>query len=104
MWTSERYGKAKQGGGLALFYSDSLMAHEWKPSVKEEQKYIERERQWLLIDGDGSKKIAFLNCYIACQSFTSDNFIEWNEDLFHLLTQEATYLRNEGFMILNGGF
>ena len=79
------------------------MAHEWKPSVKDEQKYIEKERQWLLIHGEGSEKIAFLNCYIACQSFTSEDFIEWNEDLFQLLTQEASYLMKEGFMLLAMG-
>ena len=79
------------------------MAHERKPSVKDEQKYIEKERQWLLIHGEGSEKIAFLNCYIACQSFTSEDFIEWNEDLFQLLTQEASYLMKEGFMLLAMG-
>ena len=86
-----------------MFYRDTLMAHEWNPTVCEEYQQVKNERQWLLVKGDGSKKLAFLNCYIACQSFTSDEFIEWNEALFQLMTQEALYLKKDGFMILAMG-
>ena len=103
LWTVERSGSAKKGGGLAIFYRDTLMAHEWNPIVSEQYKYIEKERQWLLIRGEGSNKMAFLNCYPACQSFSSDEFIDWNASLFQLMTQEAIYLRKEGFMILAMG-
>ena len=47
--------------------------------------------------------MAFLHCYIACQSFTNDDFIKWNEDLFSLLTREALSLRTNGYMILAMG-
>ena len=100
LWLAERSGLAKGGGGLALFYKETLMAHEWRPHIDNEYKYVEKERQWLLIHGDGNNRIAFLNCYIACQSFTSDAFIQWNEDLFHMLSKEAVYLRQKGFMLL----
>ena len=103
LWLSERSALAKGGGGLAIFYKDTLMAHEWTPNTDPEYKYVEKERQWLLIDGDGSNRMAFLNCYIACQSFTSDAFIKWNENLFYLISKEAIYLRQRGFMLLAMG-
>ena len=41
--------------------------------------------------------------YIACQSNKSDSFLQWNEDLFHLVTQEAKSLRRQGFIVLAMG-
>ena len=103
LFLSERSGNAKGGGGLALYYRDTLLAHEWHPNVDDEYQYIEKERQWLLIHGEGNTKIAFLNCYIACQSFTTDAFIEWNHHLFQLITKEVVYLSQKGFMVLAMG-
>ena len=103
LYLSERSGRAKAGGGLAMYYRDTLQAHEWHPNIDEEYKYVESERQWLLINGVGSNKMAFLNCYIACQSFASDNFIQWNQDLFQMLTKEVIYLRQKGFIVLAMG-
>ena len=99
----ERGGTSKGGGGLALFFRESLSAHEWIPSVDDDLTYVEKERQWLLIHGEGGGKLAFLSCYIACHSFTSDDFVKWNEDLFHLLTKETLYLRQKGFMVVAMG-
>ena len=66
VWTSERSGVQKGGGGLAIYYRCTLPAHQWSPVVEEEFNYIANERQWLLVDTpDG--KIGFLNCYIACK-------------------------------------
>ena len=65
-WLTERTGNQKGGGGLAIFYKDSLPAHEWSPTIEECYEYIAKERQWLLINF-GPSKIAFLNCYIACK-------------------------------------
>ena len=45
LYLSERSGSAKRGGGLALYYRDTLLAHEWHPSIDEEVKYVEKERQ-----------------------------------------------------------
>ena len=38
--------------------------------------------------------------YIACQTTRNDSYIQWNEDLFHLITQEAIALRRQGFIVL----
>jgi hypothetical protein len=65
-------------------------------------KYIENERQWLLLD-NGTEKCAFLHIYVACQSTRSDSFIQWNEDLFQLITQEAIKLRKQHFIVLAMG-
>ena len=66
-WLTERSGRQKGGGGLAIFYKDSLSAHEWSPPVEECYEYIAKERQWLLID-IGTTRIGFLNCYVACKA------------------------------------
>ena len=80
-----------------------MNAHPWKPDILDTYKYVENERQWLLMEGEGGKKLAFLHCYIACQSFTSDDFLRWNQDLFQMITLEALQLREEGYMILAMG-
>ena len=98
-WNWERKGAAKGGGGLSILYKESLRAHRWIPTVSDTQKYIEKERQWLLIEGS-TEKLAFLNVYIACQSNRSDAYLQWNEDLFSLLTTETQVLKAQGFSIL----
>ena len=65
-------------------------------------EYIQNERQWLLIER-GEERVAFLHIYVACQSFRSDSYLQWNEDLFHLVTQETIKLRKEGFIVLSLG-
>ena len=102
-WNTERSGSDKGGGGLIILYRESLTAHQWTPSVPKELEYVMNERQWLLINSQGDKKCAFLHCYIACQNNKSDDFLQWNEDLFFLITQEAITLRRQGFMILAMG-
>ena len=47
-----------------------------------------------------TEKCAFFHIYIACP----DSFLQWNEDLFHLVTQEAKSLRRQGFIVLAMGF
>ena len=99
---SERSGSDKGGGGLTILYRQSLVAHQWTPSVPQDLQYISNERQWLLITSQ-KEKCAFLHCYIACQNTNNDSFIKWNEDLFHLITKEAIQLRKQGFMVLAMG-
>ena len=101
-WNTERSGSDKGGGGLTILYRESLVAHQWTPPVPTHLQYIMNERQWLLINSN-KEKCAFLHCYIACQTTQNDSFIKWNEDLFFLITQEATRLRNHGFMVLAMG-
>ena len=102
-WNTERSGSDKGGGGLTILYKDTLTAHEWTPAVPKEQEYVKNERQWLLLNTQGGEKCAFLHCYIACQSFKSDDYLQWNEDLFFLLQKEAITLRNQNFLVLAMG-
>ena len=98
-WRTERGGGDKGGGGLCILYRSTLTPHLWTPPVPSSAKHVENERQWLLID-NGKQKVAFLHCYIACQNSRSDAFIQWNEDLFHLMSMEMTKLREQGFITL----
>ena len=102
IWKTERSGADKGGGGLALLYKDVLPAHQWTPIVPDNLQYIANERQWLVIDNK-TERLAFLHVYIACQTTRSDSYLQWNEDLFHLLTQEALKLRRQGFIVLAMG-
>ena len=103
-WPSERKRYEKGGGGLTILYRNNLEAHRWTSEVPESQKYIEKERQWLLIN-QGHCKCAFLHCYAACVNYqdTTKTYLDWNRDLFCLLTQEAIQLKREGFIILAMG-
>ena len=85
-----------------MLYRKSLTAHQWTPPVPANLAYISNERQWLLVEGS-KKRCAFLHVYIACQSTSDDSYIQWNEDLFHLITQEAIKLRQQGFITLAMG-
>ena len=98
-WRKERDAGSKGGGGLCIFYREGLNPHQWSPHVPENLKYIENERQWLLIDS-GDKKCALLHCYLACQTTRHDEFTQWNEDLLTLMTQEVVKLKENGFLIL----
>ena len=101
-WNTERSGSDKGGGGLTMLYRDSLTAHQYTPSVPTHLEYIATERQWLLVN-NAKEKLAFLHVYIACQSFRSDSYLQWNEDLFYLITQEAIRLKQQGFIVLAMG-
>ena len=85
-----------------MLYKDSLTTHQWIPTVPASMQYIANERQWLLINSQ-TEKCAFLHIYVACQTNKSDSFLQWNEDLFHLVTQEAKSLRRQGFLVLAMG-
>ena len=101
-WKTERGGSDKGGGGLCIMYKPSLSPHQWTPTVPQKYQYVSNERQWLLMD-NGKEKCALLHVYIACQSNNSHDFLQWNEDLFYLLTQEALRLRQQGLMIVSLG-
>ena len=99
IWNSERKGSDKGGGGLSIIYRKSLRHHRWSPTTPASKSYIEKERQWLLLEGS-SEKLAFLNVYIACQNNRSNDYLQWNDDLFSLLTEETQILKEQGFSIL----
>ena len=98
MWTAERCGNDKGGGGLCIMYKEDLRHHRWKPEVPKKFQYLAKERQWLFLYG-GTGKLAFLHVYIACASHNSNDFIRWNEDLFELLASETQQLRLQGFSV-----
>ena len=102
VWKTERGGSDKDGGGLCIFYKDQLKPHCWSPIVPSNLSYIQNERQWLLLT-NGKDRIAFLHIYLACQSHKSDGFLQWNEDLLHLVTQETIKLKIQGFTTLSMG-
>ena len=85
-----------------MLYRESLSAHEWSPVVPTHLSYIQNERQWLLLNS-GDKKCAFLHVYVACESHKNDSFLQWNEDLFFLITQEAIKLKRQGFTVMAMG-
>ena len=85
-----------------MLYKESLTAHEWTPIIPPNLTYIGNERQWLLLCS-GKQKCAFLHVYIACDSNKDDSFLQWNEDLFFLLTQEAKKLKKDGFTVVAMG-
>ena len=66
-------------------YKEDMTAHQWTPPVPPHLQHISNERQWLLL----GRKVAFLHIYVACQTSRNNDFIEWNEHLFELVTQEA---------------
>ena len=90
---STRGGNDKQGGGLLLIYKSTLDAHPWVPSVEPSKAYIAKERQWLLINGSGGRKLAVLSCYLACQRSDHDRFVSWNEDMYALMAHECQILK-----------
>ena len=85
-----------------MVYRENLSVHSHMPTVPDHLKYIQKERQWLLIV-NGTARCAFLHCYIACQTTRNDNYLLWNEDLFSLITEETKALKSQGFMILAMG-
>ena len=102
VWETNRKGKDKGGGGLSLLYKSTLHCHKYVPAVPEEYQYIKNERQWLLLSG-GTRRLAFLHLYIACQNNNDNSFMQWNDDLFSLVTQEALDLKRQGFFTLAMG-
>ena len=101
-WKTERGGTDKGGGGLCIFYKDALRPHCWSPKVPANLDYVKNERQWLLLT-NGQERVAFLHIYVACQSHKNDGYLQWNEDLFHLVTTETIKLRRDGFTVLSLG-
>ena len=101
-WRWERSEGDKGGGGLCILYREHLHPHRWIPVIPESLKYLEKERQWLLFD-NGVEKLAFLHCYMACSTARNDDYLAWNEDLFHMMSQEIKLIREQGFIVMSMG-
>ena len=49
------------GGGMSIYYDETLQAHEHIPTVPDNFSYLRNERQWLPVQSNPNK-IAFLRC------------------------------------------
>ena len=85
-----------------MYYHEDLSPHCWTPEVAAQHSYIKNERQWLLFS-DAAVKFAFLHIYIACQTSRNSQYLQWNEDLFHLVTMETIKLRRAGYTVFSLG-
>ena len=82
-----------------MLYKETLTANQWPPTVSAKIKYIENELRCLLVEVS-TERWALLHVYIACQTKINYDYIQWNEDLFYLISQEAINLRKQGFIVL----
>ena len=57
--TTKSYFIIQGGGGMSVYYLDHLQVHEHHPNTPAQYKYLDNERQWLLVQSAG-QKIAFL--------------------------------------------
>ena len=57
---------------MSLYYKEELDAHEHRPAVAPNFKYLDNERQWLLVEHEGSR-IGFLRYYIRLGVFHTHN-------------------------------
>ena len=90
----------KGGGGLTIYYRESLSCHQHHPTVPSDYLYLSNERQWLMVSS-GTRKLAILHCYLACVSTSrSNDFLRWNRDLFTMMADEVRHLRRLGFVCL----
>lgn len=87
---------------MNLLYRESLTSHEWNPDVPDNLAFVQHERQWLLLSC-GKQRCGFLHVYVACESHKDDSFLQWNESLFFLVTQEALRLKRQGFTVIAMG-
>ena len=85
-----------------MLYKESLTSHEWNPDVPDDLTFVQNERQWLLLSC-GKQRCAFLHVYVACESHKDDSFLQWNDSLFFLVTQEALRLKRQGFTVIAMG-
>ena len=94
----------KQGGGLVCYTkkSDGLMFKKYAPDISDpELEYVNYERVWVTVDSLQSKT-AILSVYMGCQ-YDDDRHADWNDGIYHVLTQEAVKLRSEGYRLLFTG-
>ena len=52
---------------MSLYYREELHVHEHRPTVSDGHKYLDKERQWLLLESK-KKNIAFLRYYFLITS------------------------------------
>ena len=70
---------------MTIYYDTQLNVHEHQPNLIEPHKYLEKERQWLLIDTK-STKIAFLRQVDNISPFSQTIKMSYVSDIEPLLS------------------
>ena len=91
----ERDVGVKQGGGKMILFSDRIKATKWTPPMGNNE-WINSERTWILIHNNKSR-IAICSVYMACESVTSNDFKEWNDQIYAAISKEVTILKSDGY-------
>ena len=95
---TERSKTAKGGGGLSIYYSNTLNVQNYTPNVASMYEYLDKERQWILLKC-GNINLAILNVYMCCVRNDLAH-LDWNTDLYAMLYSKTIVLRNKGFKIV----
>ena len=80
----------------------SIKTFRWMPEIEEKWSKVEKERQWIIATM-GDKKLAICNCYMAAEVTCNQNFIEWNDLLYEMLSSEIVKLKADNHMIVLAG-
>ena len=90
----------KAGGGIAIWcrQADGLMFEQHSPQIRDETlAFVNNERVWMTISS-WVGKTAVCSLYAACQH-PDNRFLEWNQQLYAQILQEASALRSKGYRI-----
>ena len=90
---NERTSDKKSGGGLVIYWKDTLPGKIWSnPNMNTTSKAY-TEIQWLLIE-TGNSRIAIANTYMACTSTKNKNYVSWNTEIYNQLVDDVNVLRD----------
>ena len=101
-YAAERDGTTKQGGGLCTIVRSDINLTPCNPELKDTQKWIEKERQWFLLETP-HMKIGIVNVYMACERSDTDDYKKWNRQLRDVLISESEMLNRDGFKVIMTG-
>ena len=94
----------KEGGGI-LVYSKQAGNVKYRERTfkirKKEHRHVQTERVWMVAK-TGKSKWAFGFVYIAQQK-KNDEFGEWNNSIYQVLSEEMAKLKSEGYKIYLAG-
>ena len=97
VFTNERAGEAKRGGGLLLLTRGKLKAVAYIPVVPEKYEPYQTERVWSLVCGEGTK-VAICFTYLAATSVAG--FVKYNQEMYELLSAEVREMKSDGFVVI----
>ena len=99
---NERTSDQKPGGGLVIYWKDSLPGRIWTNPKMHKNSKAQTEVQWLLLE-TGTSRLAVANIYLACVSSKNKNYLEWNTEIYNQLQEDITVLRDLCFGIIMMG-